>query len=240
MLSVRDAENLEEIADAFRKGVSIIEVRIDQFTKTDAPYVVEELRKLKDYPMLATIRSAHEGGAWKKSEQERLALFKTVLPLVDGVDIELAAREILDDVVADAHDKHKIVIGSYHNFEETPATSRLVAAVDDGKSLGVDIVKIATFCTTWQDLKTLAEFTLEHASKNIVMVGMGPHGVASRIFFPVLGSLLTYTFGGTPTAPGQLKCDHMLEYLNHFYPTFNEIVEEERKVPPVSGANSRS
>lgn len=240
VLSVRDGSDAGEIAEAIANGVSIVEVRIDQFTKTDEVYVVEELSKLKEFPILATIRIESEGGAWQGTEEERLALFRSIFPLVDAVDIELSAREILDDVVADAHDNHKIVIGSYHNFDETPAPRRLAGAVNDGKLLDVDIVKVATFCKGWGDLTTLAEFTLEHAPKNIITIGMGPHGAASRVFFPVLGSLLTYTFDGEPTAPGQLKCEDMLEYLNRLYPTFNEVVEEAGEAPPASGSSSRS
>ena len=234
VLSLRDGVDPEAMAEAMVNGVSIIEVRIDEFTKTDEAYVVEELTKLKQYPVLATIRSESEGGAWHGTEQERLSLFRSILPLVDAIDIELAAREILDDLVAHAHDQQKIVIGSYHNFNETPPMPRLAGAVNDGKLLEVDIVKVATLCRSWGDLTSLAQFTIEHAPKNIVTIGMGPHGAASRIFFPVLGSLLTYTFNGAPTAPGQLKCDDMLEYLNRLYPTFNEVVEDEGESPPAS------
>jgi 3-dehydroquinate dehydratase-1 len=226
VLSIRDGANFERVAEMVAGGVSIIEVRIDEFSKMEEPYVVEELRKLSDYPVLGTIRMEEEGGGWRDTEEKRLALFRAILPHVDAVDIELGAREILDEVVADAHGQHKVVIGSYHNFEQTPPTPRLAGAVNDGKLLDVDIVKVATMCHSWEDLTRLGSFTLEHAAKNIVSIGMGPHGAASRVFFSVLGSLLTYTFDGEATAPGQLKCDDMLEYFNRLYPTFHEDSEE--------------
>ena len=68
-------------------------------------------------------------------------------------------------------------------------------------------------------LQNLAEFTLAHRHRPLVTIGMGAAGAASRIFFPALGSLLTYTFLGAPTAPGQLTCEETLHYLTAFYPT---------------------
>jgi 3-dehydroquinate dehydratase I len=82
----------------------------------------------------------------------------------------------------------------------------------------VDIVKVAARCNVPEDLQRLAAFTLAHREEGIIVVGMGPYGLSSRVFFPALGSLITYTFHGVPTAPGQLNCHDTLTYLNDFYP----------------------
>jgi 3-dehydroquinate dehydratase-1 len=42
---------------------------------------------------------------------------------------------------------------------------------------------------------------------------MGDAGVASRVLFPALGSLLTYASAGTQTAPGQLDLDEAVALL---------------------------
>ncbi len=227
VIAVRDGAPQEEVRNALEGGASIVELRIDQFSALDEESVLEEIEKYKGVPTLATIRSAKEGGDWTRPEAERLALFRAVVPHVDAVDIELSSKEILAEVLETAHAAGKPAIGSYHDFSKTPAITRLAAAVNDGVILELDIVKIAAYCKSWDDLKLLARFTLEHADKNLITVGMGPHGAASRIFFPVLGSLLTYTFAGEPTAPGQLNCDDTLKYLLDFFPGFRKPAREE-------------
>ena len=87
VLSIRDGVSSERVAELVAGGVSIVEVRIDEFSKVEEGYVVEELRKLGDYPVLGTIRMQKEGGGWRGTEEERLALFHAILPHVDAVDI---------------------------------------------------------------------------------------------------------------------------------------------------------
>ena len=152
------------------------------------------------------------------SEQERLSLFKKIIPEVNAVDIELSAETILPEVVQAAHAAGKIVILSYHNFDRTPALKELNGIMDKAKSLGADIVKVATLATQQEDIQALAGFTIAHAKKNIVTIAMGSEGTLSRVFFPALGSLLTYAHIGQPTAPGQLGYVELFELLRKFYP----------------------
>ena len=49
---------------------------------------------------------------------------------------------------------------------------------------------------------------------------MGPHGVASRVFFPLFGSLLTYGFVGQAGAPGQLSLADLHAELCRYSPAF--------------------
>ena len=212
----RDAEMLLEA------GVDILELRIDTFSRSDKDHVIAECARLSGLPLLATIRSAAEGGGWKGDETERLALLHTVLPHVGAIDVELSSDAILAGAVHAAGAAGVTTIGSHHNFAETPADDVLDAAVQTGDKAGVDIVKVAARCNTAQDLQRLAAFALRHAGRPMVVIGMGPAGMLSRIFFPALGSLLTYTFLGAPSAPGQLNYEDTVKYLRIFYGYLDE------------------
>jgi 3-dehydroquinate dehydratase-1 len=218
VIALRDGVDLQEVTTAMDAGADMIELRVDQFSSSTREAVLGEISRYQDIPILATIRCGWEGGAWKGTEAQRLALYRDILPHVDAIDIELSAEEIVVDVIQAAREAGKVVLGSFHNFETTPSLAQLSAILNDGKQKGVDIIKVAAFCDSSLDLCTLTHFTAQHADENLVTIGMGPYGKGSRIFFPLLGSLLTYTFLGTPTAPGQLNLEDTLKYLGVFCP----------------------
>jgi len=215
-IAIQQAEAPQALRDAAPDA--IVELRIDALDAPTPTAAADFAKHYVGFPVLATIRHADEGGGWKGCEAERLACFKAVLPHVDAVDVEIAVGSIAEDVVATAHKAGRLVIGSYHDFDATPSRERLEAVHTQGRSQGVDIVKVAARCNNVEDARRLAEFTLAHRAEHVIVVGMGPYGMASRIFFPALGSLITYTFLGAPTAPGQLNCQDTLTYLSSFYP----------------------
>lgn len=200
------------------EGNLLVELRLDALDAPTPETVADFVRTYRDFPLLATIRHQDEGGGWRGNETERLACYEAVLPLVQAVDVEIEAGDITPRVVQAAQAAGKIVIGSFHDFEATPDTARLEAVHDKGRAMGVDVVKVAARCQRPDDLQRLAAFTLAHRADHVIVVGMGDYGLVSRIFFPALGSLVTYTFLGEPTAPGQLNCQDTLKYLGAFYP----------------------
>jgi 3-dehydroquinate dehydratase-1 len=196
----------------------ILELRMDALPDQTPGALRAFARNYRGYPLLATIRRREEGGGWRGSEAERLAAYETVLPEVHAIDVEIGAEDIAPPLFYAAREQGKLSIGSFHDFSATPADSHLEAVHVRGRAQGADIVKVAARCNSRDDVQRLAAFTLAHRHENIITIGMGPHGLVSRIFFPALGSLLTYTFLGEPTAPGQLNCMDTLKYLDDFYP----------------------
>lgn len=217
IIAVRDTVAPEEISAALAGGAHAIEFRVDQFAASTPEQVIAVVRSRRKGPSLATIRHAREGGAWSGGEEARLALYRTLLPEVDGVDCELESSEICGAVFSAAKAAGKLAIGSFHDFKSCPDDARLDSLVTLGDSLGADVVKVAAHCASPADLRRLAAFTLRYAERGIIVIGMGPAGTPSRVFFPALGSLLTYTFLGEPAAPGQLNCDVMVAYLSALY-----------------------
>lgn len=199
-----DGEDRKAIAAAKRDGADLLELRIDCFKKQDVAVVQKIVKhiQVKKLPMLATIRSKAEGGKSGISEKERLRLFQAVIPFVDAVDIELSSKKILRDVIKEARRFKKKVIVSYHNFKDTPEQKKLEAIIKNGKKAGGDIVKIAAFAKNKKDIIQLASLTASH--NDIITIAMGRLGIVSRLFFPMLGSLLTYCSVTKSSAPGQI------------------------------------
>ena len=199
-----DGENTKAISAAKKNGADLLELRIDCFKKQDADYIrkiIKDVRAEK-LPVIATIRSKAEGGRRNMKDAERLRIFKAIMPLVDAVDIELSSKKILNGVIKEAHRFKKRVIVSYHDFRNTPAEGQLNTIIKNSRKAGGDIVKIAAFAKDKRDIIRLASLNISH--NDIITIAMGRLGVVSRLFFPMLGSLLTYCSVTKSSAPGQM------------------------------------
>jgi 3-dehydroquinate dehydratase I len=208
-------------ADDVRRYADVAELRIDEFAQHDPAHVVAVCRDAGALalPLIATIRSVDEGGATHLDDAQRLALFEAVLPTVAAVDVELRAP-IRDQVVALAHRAGKRAIVSYHNFTATPIDSDLSAILDAAVLGQADVVKIAAHARDAVDADRLLVFLLARRDRAMILIGMGPYGVASRVFFPLLGSLITYGSVGAATAPGQLPLAELHAELRRYSPEF--------------------
>lgn len=222
-VSFADQVSDDDLLGARRDGLDIAELRIDRYSSFDPAHVVGHVKRFAMFPTIATIRSQHEGGDWVGSEGDRLALFRAVLPDVDGIDIELSSTEIRSDVIREAAALGKVVIVSTHDFDHTPTAGELLSMATEAKSLGADLVKVAAMAHSMDDLRTLADFTLHNADQGLIVIGMGGHGSMSRAFFPALGSRLTYAMAPAgPPVPGQLSFEATFDHLQRFYPAFKE------------------
>lgn len=212
-----DRVSAGSIQQAVKSGMQIAELRIDLYSSYQKSHVLSESHKFKKISTIATIRSKKEGGSWKGSEQERLELFKTVLPHVNKIDIELSSGKILKEVITEAHRLKKTVIVSYHNFQKTPSQAALESIFKKAKAAGADLVKIAAMARSKKDMRVLAEFTLRHAKEGVITLSMGKEGVLSRILFPSLGSKLTFAHIGRSTAPGQMDLKATATFFKKLY-----------------------
>jgi 3-dehydroquinate dehydratase-1 len=200
------------------QGADLVELRIDQFSDHAAPHVLNQLRQYQDLPVLATIRRREEGGAWPGTEEQRRALYEAVLPAAAAVDVELGAVSIRDGLCEATRAAGKLCILSHHNFEQTPPDTTLDTVVAEGLSAGADIVKIAAHCQSQDDLRRLAALLIRHQNVPLIVIGMGSASALSRIFFPALGSLISYAAWDTPSAPGQLTLRETRSFIDRFYP----------------------
>jgi len=224
----RDGNDPASIARAVQLGMHIAELRIDQFSyfqkqfraselMESVPRVLAEVDKFSGIPLLATIRSLDEGGWWTHGEAWRQLLYENLLPHVDAIDVEIDTI-IVKEIVASAHKKSKPVVLSFHDFERTPSLDALERIAKIGRDAGADVVKIAAMCNSQDDVRTLTRFTLDHAHEGVVVIGMGPIGITTRVLLPALGSLFTFAAYGEGTAPGQLQLEDMAPIFAKLYP----------------------
>jgi 3-dehydroquinate dehydratase-1 len=200
------------------RGTSMLELRVDWFSRQDAVSVADQVAKYRTLglPLLATIRSRAEGGAWKGSEAGRLKLFAQVCPLVDAVDVELSASSINRQVSAACHKTGKALLVSTHDFKQTPSESKLKEILRRSLALKPTLTKIACAARRKGDMVRLLQFTYQNRQRGLIAISMGPLGTLSRVLGPVTGSVLGYT--SMKPALGQLPLKKWLEMTKVLFP----------------------
>lgn len=189
-------------------GADLFELRID-LLDIDAQKTLRELKKV-DLPIIIANRMKEEGGSWAGSEGERIEKLISLLPFADAVDIELCAQE-RDIVVKKARASGKTVIISTHDFQRTPEPLVMAGVIRESFEAGADIAKLAVTPLSLRDVLNLLEVTLS-SKRPVCTIAMGDIGRHSRVVAPIYGSVITYGYVDTPTAPGQLRVDE-LKYM---------------------------
>jgi 3-dehydroquinate dehydratase-1 len=213
--------DLEAGADRIRRLADIAELRIDTFSALEPGPVVAAVERARELgvPRIATVRSVAEGGVADLPDDHRWALFDAVAPLVDAIDVELQAP-ICDRVVALAKRHQKLAIVSHHDFAATPIESDLAGIAARAAQQGADAVKIAAYAAAPSDLDRLLDLLRARRASGAIIIALGPRGVASRVFFPLFGSLISYGFLHAANAPGQLALEDLYDELHRYSPEF--------------------
>jgi 3-dehydroquinate dehydratase type I len=78
---------------------------------------------------------------------------------------------------------------------------------------GAYIIKVATHCTTQRDALRLLTLLIElrESGRKSIILGMGKHGVITRVFGTVWGNEMAFTplEATARSAPGQLTVDKL-------------------------------
>ncbi len=196
-------------AGAKKLGADILELRID-LLDSDACQALLDIKKT-GMPVIITNRMKEEGGAWAGSEDERIRILVSLLPLADAVDIELCAEK-REHVVEKARSSGKTVIISTHDFKKTPETVVMAGILNESFKAGADIAKLAVMPGSLEDVLRLLDVTL-HARGTVCTIAMGETGRHSRVVAPVYGSVMTYGYVENAIAPGQLRVDELRAIL---------------------------
>lgn len=169
--SVTKPEEIEKIGPL----VDLVELRLDHF----------DIHKKPKYPCIFTLRKKAQGGVLEIGEKERLAKIEKYLELKpDYVDIEADTDPSFIEKIA----KKTKLIGSYHNFEETPHD--LDAVLQSMKNPHFAIYKIAVKANSTPDMLRLMLFTRK---SKVSAMAMGEFGKPSRVLAKIMGSELDYT-----------------------------------------------
>ncbi len=197
------------VARRFADQADVIEIRLDLL---DEPVVQPFVEAIQN-PLLFANHPQWEGGNWRGSEQERIALLVEAIECGAAyVDIELLApAEGRRQILAAASSAQTKVIVSWHNFSETPADEVLADIFRRQRQSGADIGKIVTMAHDYTDSLRVLALQLLAAKEHFPLAAfcMGQAGKISRAATLELGGVLTYAAADRQscTAPGQLSIE---------------------------------
>jgi 3-dehydroquinate dehydratase-1 len=197
-------------AQAQEQGADLIELRFD-LIEGDPQSSVNLCKKVCSLPIIATLRSAHEGGQFFGDTVSWHEKMDPLIPLVDYVDIE----QRFEPCAWRVKDAGKTIIASHHSGE----MMTLHELFDRERKLRAygDIVKIIVTPKNKEDIIELIAFT--HAVKKPVCTGvMGGQFRYARAILPLFGSELVYCHLGTATAAGQYSVQEFVRLMQWLKP----------------------
>lgn len=222
-LVAEDAAGL--VAEAGRvaaAGVDLAEWRADHaLAAGTAPAGLPSAlrRRLGDVPLLLTVRSAEESGAVRLDDAGYAAAVTALLEPDggDAVDLELARRAVLPDLLTQAHAAGLRVVLSAHDLTGTPPVPEIVDRLSAMAAAGADIAKVAVTAHGPRDVLALLEATAaarETLDLPVVTMAMGPVGLVSRLCGEVFGSAVTFGAVDRPSAPGQIDVRRLRDVVD--------------------------
>jgi 3-dehydroquinate dehydratase I len=200
-----------------RKPPDLFELRLDR--------LVHRLGELRaaivrlPAPLVITARDPREGGANGLPAHRRRALLLEFLPSASYVDVELRSARALQKVLRSAAGQKVATIISFHDFKTTPPVSELDDIAWRARSLGADIIKVATRTDKPAQLEALLDFfQRQRRVSDVVAMGMGKLGRASRLELARRGCILNYAHLGSPAAAGQLSVEELRRFAKRVDP----------------------
>jgi 3-dehydroquinate dehydratase / shikimate dehydrogenase len=205
------------VAEALRQAsenrgrVDMLELRVDHLSPAEVA-AAAGFPAAAGLPVILTVRRSADGGRFAGEERERVALIRRLSPRFAFVDLEedLEAPGLEADVTRGG----ARIIRSFHDFAGVPAElARRVAALPRGPR---EIPKAAVMPGSTADLRRVIEACAAVSGERIVL-GMGEHGLPTRLLATRLGCFLTYASpAGAPVAPGQVDPE-TLDTLYRFH-----------------------
>jgi len=183
-----------------------VELRLDAMTEEPAFGALRAC--FEGRTLIATVRSAAEGGAFRGSEEEEKRLLGAAL----AAGFDLADVEYRGGVGATllGLPPSKAIL-SLHDTEGVPADVNAVVA----RMLATParFVKVVATANDSGDARRLLELQAANPGGRLATFGMGEAGIATRVLAPYLGAALAYgaLVPGRATAPGQLLARDLAE-----------------------------
>lgn len=225
IVGITKKEILSE-AKLFNKyPIDMVEWRADWFEDVfNTEKVIDilfELRNIfQETPILFTFRSKNEGGEKfiSLTDYANLNIAVARSDFVDLIDLEIFnGYDFIVSLISTIHNNDVKIIGSYHDFEKTPSQKEIISRLCKIQDLGIDIAKIAVMPTSYKDVLTLLEATLEMNEKYvkvpIITMSMSNLGTLSRLSGEYFGSAVTFAAIKKSSAPGQLEVEDLIKVL---------------------------
>ncbi|MEA3336474.1 MAG: type I 3-dehydroquinate dehydratase [Chloroflexota bacterium] len=191
----------------------LAELRLDLMQRFDLAGLLRD----SPLPVIVTCRPPREGGNWRGTEGERLAVLQEAACLGPAyIDLEWDSLQ----TVASLDRSRTRLILSRHDFDAMPAG--LAATAAQMRAAGADVVKVVGNARKLADVAPVLEL-LASAAAPTIAIAMGQYGLLSRIVaFRYSNALLSFAApdpiampdGHTSlsaTAPGQITAGDMLD-----------------------------
>ncbi len=193
-------------AAALASDLDVVEVRLDALREPGDPGALRACFEGKT--LVATLRSASEGGGFAGGDQEaRSLLSKALAAGFDLVDVEYRAGKNAGLL---GLPPEKVIV-SVHDLEGLPPD--VAGLAERMAATGARYVKIVGTANDSSDAIRLLEAQRSVEESNVSMFGMGEAGIATRVLSPYLGAPLMFAsfVPGGATAPGQLRARDLLD-----------------------------
>jgi len=185
----------DEVRDA-----DLIELRLDTVSDPDVTGALAGRR----CPVIVTCRPTWEGGYFTGSEEMRKGVLADAIAQgAEYVDIEWRAN--FDDLISSRRGRN--IVLSSHDFDGIP--SDLAPRLQAMRATGAEVVKLAAKTARLSDCVPLLEIGAQGGRDGgLVVIGMGEHGLATRVLASRFGSMWTYA--GALEEIGQLDAFTLL------------------------------
>ena len=208
--TIEDINNLININSQY----DMYEVWIDYCDDNALSEIKNIANKLKDKLILVSRRQ--DLGPRLLTPELRRQIFQEVAN--NGCYISLELSSEAEDIPFVANLKNNNLIIAYHNYEETPSDDFLKDLIQQMKDLNADICKISTYCQNESDALRLLNLKLELHRNNTrsIILGMGEHGVITRVFGSLWGNEIIFApfDASTISDPGQLTFNELSTVIN--------------------------
>jgi 3-dehydroquinate dehydratase type I len=204
---VYNTERALNMIGCINGDADMVELRLD-YSGIDTD--VRRLRDATELPIVATNRSAKEGGRWRAAEEDRIKLLTSALEAgVEYVDVELSAD--VARLAREARENGAEVIASRHYGSSVPEIGEMESLLRETKIVGASLLKVIGTARSYAEGLACLEFLRAHSGN--VCFAMGVHGVPSRVLSPLVGGAFTYASAqeGEEAAPGQLTAQRLRE-----------------------------
>lgn len=231
-------KNVKESALSGKQdGADILEIRLDLLMKNTVgfekylkgnfknPELSLQLKtwmkeaKSAGLPVIGTLRSKEEGGAFEGDENSRFELIKMIIEDADYIDIERKSskKKIYDCRNLAKKSGTKIIISShFFDKKEVPSAKKLKRVLKKSFERSADIAKVAFMPDKKEDLLKVYKVALENKMPDICLIAMGDLGKQTRILAPFYGSSLSYGYIDEAAAPGQLSVAQIKKGMRFF------------------------
>jgi 3-dehydroquinate dehydratase type I len=142
----------------------------------------------------------------------RFDIFKTLSRKQVLVDLDISSQ--VEDITRLQSERLALkTILSYHNYQLTPSDTELRSITERIAGWGAHITKISTFCSIQRDALRLLSLLIDlrEAGRRCIVLGMGKHGVITRVFGAQWGNEISFApiDINQRSAPGQIALDKL-------------------------------